>query len=246
MRSSLSRAIGSSASATEWIREMSEGRSGATWPVAGGLDLGPALRALGAQRPVFHSEADFQHHLAWQIHLAEPRLQLRLEIRPDPALREQLDLLVRDPATGAATAIELKYLKARWEGVIDGEAFSLLNQGAHDITRYDIVKDVARVERFVAARPDWNGYTVALTNDPAYWKAPARAITTIDAAFRVHEGVALTGERAWGSAAGEGTIRGRRAPLALDGDYSMEWTDYSRLMGARGEFRVLVVPAQRS
>lgn len=211
------------------------------WPVAGSLDLAAILRALSAERPVFHSEADFQHHLAWQLHLAEPRLRMRLEVRPDPALREQLDLLVREPETGAGTAIELKYLKARWDGVVDGEAFTLLNQGAHDISRYDVVKDIARVERFVAANCDWNGYSVTITNDSSYWREPARAVTTIDAAFRVHHGAVLAGERAWGAAAGEGTMRGRKAPLSLAGSHSLAWRDYSDVGGTRGAFRVLVV-----
>lgn len=213
-----------------------------TWPIAGGLDLASILRSLRATRPVFHSEADFQHHLAWQVHLAEARLQVRLEVRPNPALREQLDLLVRDPATGSATAIELKYLKARWEGVVDGEAFTLLNQGAQDISRYDVVKDIARVERFVAANRGWNGYSVTITNDPSYWREPVRAVTTIDAAFRVHHGAVLAGERAWGPAAGEGTMRGRTAALSLAGSRSIAWRDYSDVGGSRGVFRVLVVP----
>jgi len=213
-----------------------------TWPLAGGLDFAAILRELSAERRIFHSEADFQHHLAWQIHLTEPRLQLRLEVRPDPALREQLDLLVRDPATGAATAIELKYLKAQWEGVVGGEAFTLVKQGAEDISRYDVVKDVARIERFVAANRGWNGYSVTLTNDKSYWRVPVGAVTTIDAAFRVHHGTVLAGERAWGGAAGEGTMRGRKDPLSLAGSHSIAWQDFSDVGGSRGAFRILVIP----
>lgn len=214
------------------------------WPVAGRLDLADVLAALRAERRVFHSEADFQHHLAWQIHLAQPRLQLRLEVRPDPALREQLDLLVRDPVSGSSTAIELKYLKARWKGDVDGESFSLSNQGAQDISRYDVVKDVARVERFVASHPGWNGYAITLTNDPSYWREPTRTVATIDAAFRIHDGVVLAGDRAWGAGAGEGTMRGRTAQLALAGCHSLAWGDYSSVGGPRGTFRILVVPVE--
>ncbi|HYD51142.1 MAG TPA: hypothetical protein VEA99_00895 [Gemmatimonadaceae bacterium] len=221
---------------------MSESKASLAWPVAGGLDLGSILDALADERPVFHSEADFQHHLAWLIHRAEPRVQLRLEGRPDPTIREQLDLLARDPVTQTATAIELKYLKARWEGVVEGEPFVLLNQGAQDISRYDVVKDVARVERFVASNPGWNGYSVTLTNDASYWREPTRVAETIDAAFRIHHGAVLAGARAWGAAAGEGTMRGRKDALSLVGTHELAWRDYSDVGGSRGRFRVLVVP----
>jgi hypothetical protein len=32
------------------------------------FDLPHLMDALAAQRPIFHSEADFQHALAWEIH----------------------------------------------------------------------------------------------------------------------------------------------------------------------------------
>jgi hypothetical protein len=54
-----------------------------------------------------------------------------------------LDLLLRGPTT---LAVELKYLVAGVAVTIDGEPFNLPNQGAHDISRYDCCKDVARVE----------------------------------------------------------------------------------------------------
>ena len=32
------------------------------------LLVSDALEALAEQRPIFHSEADFQHAIAWEIH----------------------------------------------------------------------------------------------------------------------------------------------------------------------------------
>ena len=37
-------------------------------------ELVDALTALAAERPVFHSEADFQHGFAWQLHALQPEL----------------------------------------------------------------------------------------------------------------------------------------------------------------------------
>jgi len=39
------------------------------------------LSSLTIERPIFHSEADFQHALAWQIHTTMPEAKVRLEYR---------------------------------------------------------------------------------------------------------------------------------------------------------------------
>jgi hypothetical protein len=57
------------------------------------LDAVTMLSLLAERRPVFHSERDFQHALAWQIQLAYPEAQIRLEPRPRRSIH--LDLLVR-------------------------------------------------------------------------------------------------------------------------------------------------------
>ena len=38
------------------------------------------MAALARVRPLFHSEADFQHAFAWQLHSAHPDARIRLEI----------------------------------------------------------------------------------------------------------------------------------------------------------------------
>ena len=114
-----------------------------------GLDVTGLMDQLARVRPIFHSEADFQHALAWQIQVENPTARVRLETRPERGRR--LDLLVA--IDGERVAVELKYLVARFEGSVAEERFELPNQGAHDISRHDVVKDVVRVERFVAITP---------------------------------------------------------------------------------------------
>ena len=46
-------------------------------------DLAAALTALAERRPVFHSEADFQHELAWLVRERYSDVGVRLE-RPVP------------------------------------------------------------------------------------------------------------------------------------------------------------------
>ena len=76
---------------------------------------------LARVRPIFLSEADFQHALAWQIQVENPTASVRLEIRPER--RTRLDLLVG--VDEERVAIELKYLVARFEGMVGEERFEL-------------------------------------------------------------------------------------------------------------------------
>jgi hypothetical protein len=123
--------------------------------LAGSVSLDEMMARLARSRPVFHSEADFQHAFAWETHQMDPALQVRLETHPEPSVR--LDLLLARPDRGTHTVVELKYLTALWSGIVDGEYFALKNHGAQVVRAYDAVKDIARVERFVARRSGWNG-----------------------------------------------------------------------------------------
>jgi hypothetical protein len=210
--------------------------------LAGSVPLDQVLSRLAAVRPVFHSEADFQQAFAWETRLLDPSLRIRLETRPSPGVR--LDLLLTSHDGTAVTAVELKYLVRLWHGEHDGEHFELKDQGAQDIRAYDVVKDIVRVERFVAERPGSNGAVICLANDASYWNAPSHGRETNAHAFRIHEGTVLAGSRAWGPMTGAGSSKGREAVLDLRGQHRLSWQDYSFLPGRNGAFRALVVPIQ--
>lgn len=74
--------------------------------IAGTVDIAVLLRTLALQRPVYHSEADFQHAFAWEAHRTDPSLPVRLETHPEPNVR--LDLLLRRPDLG------LRGCSGRW------------------------------------------------------------------------------------------------------------------------------------
>jgi hypothetical protein len=204
--------------------------------LAVGLDLEELLAKLAATRPLFHSEADFQLALAWQAHLLNPVLEVRLEYRPvGLSGREYLDVLLRSP-TGAS-ALELKYPTRALTAEERGERFELRNQGAQDITRYDVIKDVARVERIVSGGGADDGAAVVLTNDAGYWRESFRE--TIDRELRLHEGRLLSGDVGWTPHAGAGITRGRETRHALSGSYALRWRGFSRV--STHEFRYLAV-----
>jgi len=207
------------------------------------LDLVAVLDALRRKRRVFSSEADFQLALGWEIQIAHPEARLRMEYRPAYLDRRgYLDVWAAGP--GWTAAIELKYFTRALDLVVDGERFELLNQGAQDINRYDFVRDLERVESVTRAQPGVRGYALALTNDSSYWRPPTYPRSTIDAAFRMHEGSTLSGQLEWASSAGAGTTRGRDKAHLLRGTYRLHWADYSQVApGPAGAFRYLLVEA---
>jgi hypothetical protein len=127
--------------------------------------LETTLRRLAAGRPLFQSEADFQHALAWQLHLDHPAARVRLETRPLPGRPLRLDLHI--VVAEHRVAMELKYLTKQLAVTIDGETFDLRDHGADDQGRYDVVKDVARLEVLTDGGVAGTGYALLLTNQPS-------------------------------------------------------------------------------
>lgn len=205
---------------------------------AGGIDPVKIMSHLGQERPVFHSEADFQHALAWTVHKLYPDAKIRLEYRPPNFGRHYVDVWIAND--GQIVAVELKYWTRRLNLAVDGEEFFLQNQGAQDLSRYDLLKDLQRLEKVVAAIPNCTGWAIALTNDGSYWR-PARSNTTVDVNFRLHEEREFGGTLDWAAHTGAGTKKGRNEPIELGNRYKTNWWRYSEpAKGNYGQFRGLM------
>lgn len=202
------------------------------------IDLHAAMKALAERRPVFHSEADFQHALAWKLQEQYPKARIRLEYRaPHQPQRGYVDIWIAD--VEEQVGIELKYKTRALTLTAHDEEFDLLNQSAQDIGRYDTLKDIQRLERVVQAVPGSSGFVILLTNDSSYW-GQARG-ESVDSAFRLHEGRWLEGLLSWSEEASSGTRRNREASLSLSGRYLVEWHPYSEVTTGRyGNFRYLL------
>ncbi len=203
-------------------------------------DIDRLMASLAATRKVFHSEADFQHALAWHIHQAMPESQVRLEVDVLQVEHRRRFLDIWLPVEGIA--IELKY---KTRGLVveqGGESFLLRDQAAQDQGRYDFLQDIQRLE-FMRSKLEQckAGYAVLLTNDSAYWKVPTRT-STVDADFRLHDGRAVSGVLAWANSAKPGTVRGRESPIEIHGSYRLRWQEYSNFPErSYGSFRYLPV-----
>lgn len=206
--------------------------------IADSVDLTDTMAKLAKRRPVFHSEADFQFAFAWEVQSADQLMRVYLETRPYESVH--LDLAFERPDLEAYTAVEVKYLTRRLDGDDEAQVYALKNHSAHDHRRYDVVRDIERVEKFTELRPGANGAVILLANDPAYWRESAGS-TASDAAFRVGEGAILEGERAWGK--GPADVK-RQLPLNLSGTYEMRWSDYSQPNGHLFRQLVIGIPAR--
>jgi hypothetical protein len=84
------------------------------------------LTELAKQRPIFHSEADFQHAIAWEIHKHLPRASVRLE-RPVEVshLHKRIYVGIWIEQDGDILAIELKYKTRELQALIENEQCAL-------------------------------------------------------------------------------------------------------------------------
>ena len=86
------------------------------------------MAKLSVRRPVFHSEADFQHAFAWLVQTEMPDYEIRLEYRPIQDERRYLDIWINN----TRLAIELKYRTRDAALQHAGERYNLRDQRAHD------------------------------------------------------------------------------------------------------------------
>ena len=210
-------------------------------PAARMIDVVEVMNALTAFRPVFHSEADFQHAFAWQMHQSMPDSSIRLE-RPVSGGKKtwHLDLLVKDG--DSLLAIELKFKTRAFKAIIGDETFNLLGHGAQDIGRYDFIKDIVRLEHITQNLTRCAGVAILLTNDSSYWK-PRAGHGTVDEAFRLNdERRILGGTMKWKAHTGAGTMKNRESALQLRNAYNLEWRDFSQIeKTGHGKFRYLLI-----
>lgn len=198
------------------------------------MDIPSIMNKLREKRPVFHSEADFQFAFAWEIQQHYPKASVRLEYPPTCDPTKYIDIVVR--LGEDVFPIELKYKTKIFKAAVSGEQFSLKDQGAQDIGKYDLVKDICRLETFLNHMRGYKeGYAIWLTNDPSYWNVPKNNGTGYSA-FSVHRGAIKEGTMTWGPSMNEGSIKTREKPLTLSGRYEIDWRDYSNLDAKNGVF----------
>ncbi len=206
------------------------------------FDMVEIIENLKAKRKAFVSEADFQLEFAWAIKENYPEFKVRLEYTPkfksEFDSKMHIDILVITDE--GWIPIELKY-KTKGCTVKDGnEEYVLANHSAKDVNCYLYLKDIQRIEYIKKKKGNQfvEGYTVMLTNEESYKKAPKNS-NVIYADFSLHESAMKTGKMKWGENASEGTKKGHEDPIELEGEYPVHWEKYSEVDGTYGTFHIL-------
>lgn len=146
--------------------------------------LNAIIMSMAKTRPVFFSEADFQHSLAIELKTRGYAVYLEYPLVIN-SKEYHIDIVVEDQ--GLLYPIELKFKTnaATCAGLFCD--IILKNHGAHDINRFLFWKDVDRIEllKRVFEKKISEGYVIMLSNDDNYWNVPQKT-TRKDQMFLLH------------------------------------------------------------
>lgn len=228
--------------------------------------LADVIKDFGKGKRIFHSEAQFQFELAWELQKRFPNCQVKLE---------DMRAVVKDANGGFkkkfytdivmeqqdySVAIELKYKTDDYSDM--GKGIYLFEHGAVDLGRYDYLWDVHRVELLMGKgnigdveflpnkkRCD-RGFAVLLTNEEKYWgKSYLDNTRTIDHQFKF--GINTTHlyckDLDW-----EQTKKGNYPPPTIAGTfrdqkiqlskrYDYKWMDYCSVKQKNGIFKFVII-----
>ena len=204
------------------------------------------LEELAKERPLFHSEADFQHSLAWKIHEKKGNLKIK-DIRLERNAFEKegknnyVDIILTT-VDNKYIPIELKYKTKKGRFESNNETYNLKNQGAMDFGCYDFIKDIERIETFKQKHKEGyaTGFSIFLTNDLAYTRDTGRDSCYRD--FKINEGRTIKKKQSLNWAKEEKQWQKGRPSINLDSNYKFEWNLYSKKDGTQGyKFKYLIV-----
>ncbi len=204
------------------------------------ISIQKLMSNLSKHRRIFHSEADFQHALAWQIHTDFPDCEIRLEYKPISSENMSVDIWAW--IGDIQIALEVKYPAAKYINKQQDETFHLDKGGPLGTARYGFLKDIQRLEKF-SGRKDTLCFAVLLTNQQRLWEAPQRGWKQeCDYQFRIHQNQWVNGHKTWAPKTSRKT-RQSHPSLDIKGRYVMRWQNYSRFRNVtkNSQFRYLAV-----
>lgn len=191
------------------------------------IDIFSVMERLKSRKPIFVSEADFQLEMAWTIKELHPDIKVYMEYCPEFDQKMHIDILLI--TNKGWIPIELKYKTKGCKIKIDNETYILANHSAKDVNCYLYLKDIQRIERIQEQAPSFiEGYTVMLTNEPAYLNMPSKE-NCVYSDFSLHEGAIKSGTMKWSEKTGVGTKKGNESPITLKGEYTVHWQQYCKV-----------------
>ena len=202
------------------------------------INFEKTLRQCLSVRNIFHSEADFQHHLAWHTHLELKDAEIRLEYPlsdPVSGSQQYCDILLKTERKNVG--IELKYGTTKLNQCIDGEKFKSTGTAPLDAGRHAFLKDISRLENWCGKGEINYGFAIFLTNQLKYWDSKDKGIGRSDEQFRIYCGREVSGTLSWTEETSKNT-KVAYPPIELHNSYCLRWED---AVGPFDGFRYLLV-----
>jgi hypothetical protein len=194
------------------------------------------IKDLKGERPIFHSEADFQHSLAIKFEknksdygIEKVRLEKRMFISDKRDFYIDIVLITN---SGKEILVELKYKTKETDKIIDkGEEFKLKNHGARDLGGFDFFKDISRIEEFKEKYPQrfLLGYVIFLSNDLRYLESARKDSCYVNFCLTNGREIIRPVNLDWNVSVKKDWQK-RRGAIKINGHYCLNWDDYSLLM----------------
>lgn len=129
-----------------------------------------ALKNLGKRNIIYHSEAELQFKLAWELYrnasISDIYFEYPAKNMPSGnRYNDMIDLVI--VSKGKEYPIEIKYPK----GVYRDSTYNLKYKPVDEC--YEIVRDIDRIEQYVGNNISSDkGYVIVLSNNTSYWGTP--------------------------------------------------------------------------
>jgi len=190
------------------------------------MDIEKIIQSLASKKPVFDLERDFQKSLKQIIKQELPNSQVDTEYNIQTELGSvRVDIRVLDQEK--EYFIELKYKPTNLEVRIGDNDLELKHHGAQDLSCYDFLYDVSKLEHIIESRLDSTGYAIFITNDERYWLGTENKDADYYP-FRLTDHREITGHMMWQNNI-ERKGNDRQLPINLSKSYTIRWNKYSDL-----------------
>ena len=175
------------------------------------LDIHETMTGLATRGSIINSRSEFHHTLFDYLCEIFPNNEVVSEIHPLSFGKTKF--IIGIPSR--EVAIRLWCPKA--------------GKRRDNLTRYELLRDVDRMERAVG-EVNWlkHGIVLMLTDMNKLWEVPrSESRGAHDASFRIHHGAMLNGILSWAEHTSLGIKRGREQPIQLCDHYFMDWRNCS-------------------
>lgn len=205
------------------------------------FEIEEIIQKFGENGNLFLCERQFQFDLAQEISKNFNNCVVHLEFPSEKPCCGRLafyDIVLEEE--NQYFVIELKYKTKSADIFYKNIKYSLKNQSAQDLGRFDFLKDISRIEQWNQFNPNRTfagGVAVILTNDSSYWKKTGENCNY--EAFALKDKTTIVaGKKQWSSENLNYDGHDRKNGLNLLNDYDIKWVNYYK--DENNEFRYLL------